>query len=1037
MITVMNIACSCKSSERTSAYNPCVAWILVCGMTLGMVRVHSLASEAPLTPAALQLQETSGAKRGVCVHLGSGSQVNPGLSAELASGDMHVHGLAIDDKALEAARNAIIKRDVSGLAVVGKITKGPLPYVPDIANLVVIEDWDRLAAQGLTMTEVERVTAPGGAICIWKNGSWQKTVKARPAGMGDWTHTQGGADRAWVSRDSVVKLPLGLRWQDGLPNSINQRSDCRGWVVADGRCFVLHLNELENVLPFPDSRKNPAVEYLAAHDAFNGTLIWKVPLAKRAWFTESLNAYNGAPLVTDGKRVFVAIEGEVLGFDSLTGKKFSSSPVTYPTTHLSLAGGVLVAAGWDKHVQNGWWTHWTPAADKGVVEAFSAADGKLKWKFNEPVVQMLIDDGTVVALTQCATPATQQSVVALDLASGAVRWRVPHSQLSTSPDLHLAGMGAGTVAVDSPAENLIIVLGLMDGKKRWDMPIKKIKDNAAVKIKAFSTWCPVVEGKLWYSDKIYDPLTGVVTGKTPINISSVGCTPVTIAPNVIAVSRSAVYQQIESGRKTAEQKFSQRGQCIEGATFANGMLYSGQNLCHCAVGQVPGFVGFGWNGELPAGKDFAQPRPVEHGPAAGSAKPAPATAGDWPGLMHDASRSSSTAARPPKALKQIWASAPLVADRAGAIPEAWRNRMGQSITAPVVAGSKIVVAVIDRGEVVALDLAKGTQLWRKLGGARIDSAPTLADGLCVFGAHDGWITALSAADGRMAWRVRAAPREQLMMSFGQMESAWPVYGSVVVMDACVYATMGRSSCSDGGLGALAVKLADGSPVWAHAIPSATAFQNDLLAERDGELALFHMIINPATGVARQASRGSKHVGLNGMVDPSWTRLGPMFAGRSRYGRVLGELLAWNDKDLVVYDATKSKRNLCCALPVEKARTLEDKYPKKLAPTANPANAEPVMIQNLPKEDCRWVIPMPVNQQAEAMALCGDVLVLAGRTWDAATQKLGGFLWTVSMADGKKINESTLKAPPIYQGIAMVNDRIVLTLQDGCVVCFGE
>ena len=42
-------------------------------------------------------------------------------------------------------------------------------------------------------------------------------------------------------------------------------------------------------------------------------------------------------------------------------------------------------------------------------------------------------------------------------------------------------------------------------------------------------------------------------------------------------------------------------------------------------------------------------------------------------------------------------------------------------------------------------------------GGRIDTPPTIADGLCLFGSHDGWVYCLRAADGRLAWRFRAAP----------------------------------------------------------------------------------------------------------------------------------------------------------------------------------------------------------------------------------------------------------------------------------------
>lgn len=1001
-----------------------------------------------LSDEAQAVLTAAGVTRGVCIHLGSGSGRDPGLSAELASGNLHVHGLALDAEAQVKARAAIVKRDVAGLALVDRGSLAPLPYVPDIANLVVIEDWATLAAQGLTVAEVERVTAPGGAICIRKDGGWQRTIKARPTGMGDWTHTQGGPDRGWVSSDTVVRLPLGVRWQDGTPQSLNQRSDCRGCVSAGGRTFVLHINELENIPPFPNSRKNSKVEYLAAHDAFNGTLLWKIPCGQRPWFTEGLNGSNGAPLVTDGKRVFVAKEGSVEGLDAETGKQVTSSPVSFPTVILSLSGNMLVAAGWGSHDQKGWWGYWSPKTDKGAIEAFGVDDGALKWSLKEPAVQMLIDGNTVVALIQTSSPAESQSLAGIDLATGGVRWRVPHTAISSKADLHLSGIGAGVVAVDAPTPNRITVLSLTDGRKLWDIPA-----GTGAAIRPFTARSPVVDGQLWYGKSVFDLKTGSVVGSIPTAIGGIVCTPVTISPNLIAHSRDCTYMEVAGGKVAKTQKFSQRGTCILGAPIANGMLYAGQNLCHCATGQVNGFVGFGWNGDPPTANEFSQARPVERSPVAGVPASASNGTSEWPSFLHDATRSSATSAKLPTHARQLWVTPSLAKDQSGAFPEAWRSRLAQCLTAPVVSRSRVVVATVDRGEVFAFDLTSGKQVWRTLCGARIDSAPTLAEGLCVFGSHDGWITALRLTDGSVAWRARAAPREQRMMAFGQMESQWPVSGSVLVTGGTVYATVGRSSRADGGLGALALRLTDGATVWAKPVPSEQSFQNDLLSLRDGKLQLFHLAIDPATGGVEWTSRGNKHVGLNGMTDPSWTRVGPTFGGRSRYERILGELLAWNDKDLVVFDAQKPNRGFCAVLPVGMAKTMtprsrkpdaiESANPdneaseKATAETTDPKKMNPVLIQSLDKKDCRWMISMSAGIQPEAMALCGDVLVLAGRSWNEKQKQLGGFVWTVSMHDGKRLNEWPLESPPTLSGLAVVDDRMILTLQDGRVLCLGD
>jgi hypothetical protein len=51
----------------------------------------------------------------------------------------------------------------------------------------------------------------------------------------------------------------------------------------------------------------------------------------------------------------------------------------------------------------------------------------------------------------------------------------------------------------------------------------------------------------------------------------------------------------------------------------------------------------------------------------------------------------------------------------------------------------------------------------------------------------------------LAWRFRGAPLDRRLMAWEQLESAWPVHGSVLVHDGVVYCTAGRSLFLDGGI----------------------------------------------------------------------------------------------------------------------------------------------------------------------------------------------------------------------------------------------
>ena len=68
--------------------------------------------------------------------------------------------------------------------------------------------------------------------------------------------------------------------------------------------------------------------------------------------------------------------------------------------------------------------------------------------------------------------------------------------------------------------------------------------------------------------------------------------------------------------------------------------------------------------------------------------------------------------------------------------------------------------------------------WAFTANGRVDTPPTIHRGLCLFGTRSGWVYCLRADDGGLVWRLRAAPVEERIVAYGQIESPWPVPGSV-------------------------------------------------------------------------------------------------------------------------------------------------------------------------------------------------------------------------------------------------------------------
>jgi outer membrane protein assembly factor BamB len=127
----------------------------------------------------------------------------------------------------------------------------------------------------------------------------------------------------------------------------------------------------------------------------------------------------------------------------------------------------------------------------------------------------------------------------------------------------------------------------------------------------------------------------------------------------------------------------------------------------------------------------------------------------------------------------------------------------------VVAGGTVFVASASRHTVHALDAETGNEAWSYAAGARVDSPPTVCGSLVLFGSRDGHVYCLRHSDGALVWRFQAAPRHRWIVDDGQLESAWPVHGSVLVKDGLAYCSAGRSTFLDGGLYLYALEAATG------------------------------------------------------------------------------------------------------------------------------------------------------------------------------------------------------------------------------------
>jgi hypothetical protein len=133
------------------------------------------------------------------------------------------------------------------------------------------------------------------------------------------------------------------------------------------------------------------------------------------------------------------------------------------------------------------------------------------------------------------------------------------------------------------------------------------------------------------------------------------------------------------------------------------------------------------------------------------------------------------------------------------IKAAWSTKIGGKLSTSIVAGGRVYLASIDNHTVHAVGAKDGKKLWEFTAGGRVDSPPTYWKGRVLFGSADGYAYCLKADDGQLIWKFSAAPVDQRVMSYGQIESVWPVHGSILIQDDTAYFVAGRSMFLDGGL----------------------------------------------------------------------------------------------------------------------------------------------------------------------------------------------------------------------------------------------
>jgi len=363
--------------------------------------------------------------------------------------------------------------------------------------------------------------------------------------------------------------------------------------------------------------------------------------------------------------------------------------------------------------------------------------------------------------------------------------------------------------------------------------------------------------------------------------------------------------------------------------------------------------------------------------------------------------------------------------------------------------------------------------------------------MAVFGSADGWIYALNAADGKLAWRFRAAPEARLTFVEGRLESVWPVHGTVVIHEDKLVATAGRSSYLDGGIRLYRLNPNTGEMLSETVIYSpdpetgkqpkgggndVRGVLSDILLSDGEDVYMRHVKLDFETG--SDTGAGVHLFSPIGLLDDTWWHRGywvfsdhfvAHWSGWWQAGNRVpsGRILSYDETSIFGYGRDKyvggntgqwrggEKYQLfACDRPGA------GKAPAKAA--ATPAPAPPKKKAKRPKKPAppakknRWAVQVPFY--VRAMVVAGDTMFIAGppeltKTEGAGEKALhlkdaeeamaawqgrkGGHLWAVSAKDGEALAKYELDSMPVFDGMAAAAGRLYLTVQDGSVICFGK
>ncbi|MHC4501805.1 MAG: outer membrane protein assembly factor BamB family protein [Planctomycetota bacterium] len=1046
-------------------------------------------------PSAEKLLRESGVTGGVAVHLGCGDGK---LTAGLCKSDsLLVHGLDAD-----AGKVAEAKRHMDSLGLYGQVSAETydgknLPHGDNIVNLIVVDDGANVNAK-----EIERVLVPKGVALVGSGSSlrgqsglrregasagWTKYVKPWPENIDEWTHFLYGAANNAVSKDTRVGHPRRVQWYAGPKHTRHHDAlaSMSAMTSSGGRVFYIFDEGSVSIIHRPADWK------LIARDAFNGKLLWKRDIP--TWMAHLYNFRAGPTqlprrLVSVGECVYgtLAFTAPAVKLDAATGKTLLTYAGSEKTEELVCHDGILFAVTGDASILidkaadcHGYWElteDEDPTVEKAIV-AYDAATGRRLWREAGSNLKRLVPM-SVCAKDDNVFYLDNKELHCLDSKTGKERWASPFETEGLFIRSYVPTVVVHEDVIMCLTWNRLHGYSVKDGRKLWEnkgaMGFGSPGDLFAIGGKA---WAVPMTKSIWRDSRRNRdgiPTTGINIPKTDFLNGAKTAVGLDIHTGKITDTLPFAHNQHHhrcyrnkatlryllighSGIQLVDPKTQQkatnqwvRGLCQYGIMPANGYIYVPPDPCQCyKTVKINGFFALS---EKSSTDEIELAPAVEKGPAfapvsarrdaksilvgtpgKGGGALTPVTYGkpdEWPTYRGNISRSGSTES-----------------EVTGALGTRWEVEIGESITAPVMAGGKVFVAERDAYTVHCLDKERGKQVWKFLANGPVDTPPTVYKGLCIFGCGDGSVYCLDARSGKLAWRFKTSAIERRIGSENRLESPWSIHGAVLVQENTVYFAAGRSSNLDGGIRVYGLDVWTGKKLYGTTLASARGSRSgslvDVLISNGSAITMRQVRLSKEL---KGGGRGGGIYASTGLLDDTWFHRQGWSMGKAR-----GQLIVYGAGGCysvgTPYTGLKRRRkgkfqqfNQVGHFHQKFARYKEEFFPFGSTIAAHAAKGG--------KGGQSWSITEKF--QPRAMVLAKDKLYLAGwldsmrielksgRPKDPANPDVHeSVLRVYSAGTGRRVAERRLESDPVFDGMGAAYGSLFVSLRNGKLLRLGR